>query len=74
MKSKNSLKPPSTPSPIGRLLGYPDLQQIFGLSRRTIERQVSQGRFPRPLKVGGAARWREETVRRHLDRLEAEAR
>jgi predicted DNA-binding transcriptional regulator AlpA len=71
---KNGSKPSHTPTNLGRLLGYQDLQEIFGLSRRTIERDIAKGIFPKPMKIGGVARWREETVRSYLDRLEGQAR
>jgi predicted DNA-binding transcriptional regulator AlpA len=64
-------KPPSTLEP---LLDYKDLEKLLGVRRRTIERWVASGRFPRPMKVGGTDRWRQSTVLAHLDRLEAEAR
>jgi predicted DNA-binding transcriptional regulator AlpA len=39
-----------------------------GMSRRTIERLRSAGRFPKPdLKIGKAPLWKPETIRRWID-------
>jgi predicted DNA-binding transcriptional regulator AlpA len=41
-----------------------DIVEATGLSRRTIERERSAGRFPRPdKKVGKMPLWRPETIR-----------
>ena len=41
-----------------------DLPDALGVSRRTIERQRSAGRFPRPdLHIGKMPLWRVETIR-----------
>lgn len=45
--------------PVGepsQLLTVPQAAQRLGVCRRTLERLVSRGEFPRPLRVGGAVR------------------
>jgi predicted DNA-binding transcriptional regulator AlpA len=45
-----------------------DITALTGLSRRTLERERSAGRFPRPdLVVGRRVLWRPATVVRYLD-------
>jgi predicted DNA-binding transcriptional regulator AlpA len=45
-----------------------DLAVALGMSRRTIERLRSAGRFPAPdLRVGRIPLWRPETIRTWLD-------
>lgn len=49
-------------------VGMADLPALLGISRRTLERERSAGRFPRPDKiVGKRPLWRLETVRRWLE-------
>ncbi len=66
--------PESAPSdrdrqPVARLTYRLDeLAEAFGVSRRTIERERSAGRFPKPdLKMGKMPLWRVETVRRWIE-------
>jgi hypothetical protein len=43
--------------------GLADLAALTGLSRRTLERERSAGRLPRPdLKVGKRVLWKPETI------------
>jgi predicted DNA-binding transcriptional regulator AlpA len=45
-----------------------ELAETLGVSRRTIERERSAGRFPAPdLHLGRAPLWRPETIRRWID-------
>jgi predicted DNA-binding transcriptional regulator AlpA len=45
-----------------------DLAAAIGISERTIERELSAGRFPRPdLKVGKMPLWTPETIRRWVE-------
>jgi predicted DNA-binding transcriptional regulator AlpA len=47
------------------LWGWPVLISVTGISRRTLERELSAGRFPRPVRyVGRRPFWRPEDVRR----------
>ena len=36
-----------------RVLRYPEVVQVTGLSRKSIERRLRAGTFPRPVKLGG---------------------
>lgn len=53
----------TAPSP-GRLLwGWPEVIDATGIPRRTLERELSAGRFPRPVKrVGRRPYWRPSDV------------
>lgn len=47
--------------------GLDDLTALTGLSRRTLERERSAGRLPKPdLKVGKRVLWTPSTIRRWL--------
>jgi predicted DNA-binding transcriptional regulator AlpA len=47
--------------------GLDDLTALTGLSRRTLERERSAGRLPKPdLKVGKRVLWTPATIRRWL--------
>lgn len=65
----------TAPEPAGRpavdRLTYrlDDLAAALGVSRRTLERERSAGRLPRPdLRIGRAPLWRVETIREWLAR------
>lgn len=65
-------RPARAPKPAIALdrMGYriADLAQVLGVSRRTIERQRSAGRFPPPdFSIGKAPLWKPETMRRWID-------
>ena len=46
-----------------RLLRLSEVQARCGLSRSTVYRQMGEGAFPRPLRVGvRAVRWRESEI------------
>ena len=46
-----------------RLLPLSEVQARCGLSRSTVYRQMGEGAFPRPLRVGvRAVRWRESEI------------
>lgn len=45
-----------------------DVARALGVSRRTLERERSAGRFPSPdLRIGKAPLWRPETIHRWID-------
>jgi predicted DNA-binding transcriptional regulator AlpA len=47
------------------LWGWPVILAVTGIPRRTLERELSAGRFPRPVRhVGRRPYWRPEDVRR----------
>ena len=50
------------------LLRLDDLAVATGLDRRTIERERSAGRFPKPdVQIGEAPLWKPETIRAWID-------
>jgi len=45
-----------------------ELAKGLGISRRTLERERSAGRFPQPdLTIGKAPLWKPETIQRWID-------
>ena len=44
---------------------------LLGISRATFWRRVKDGTFPRPVKIGGATRWRRADLLAAVDRLSA---
>jgi excisionase family DNA binding protein len=57
-----------------QLLTMPEAAQRLGISRRSLERLVAAGEFPRPLKVGGASRVLASDVSAYVSRLLAQRR
>ena len=55
-----------------QLLTLPEAAQRLGVSRRSLERLIAAGQFPRPLKVGGASRVLASDVSAYVSRLLAE--
>jgi prophage regulatory protein len=54
---------------IDRLLTKKDVAAALGVTERTIERLVSRGLFPGPIKLGHrVARWKPATVEAYLNR------
>lgn len=47
--------------------------EMFGISRPTVWRRVSDGEFPRPIKIGGSTRWRKDEMEAVIERA-SEAR
>ena len=46
-----------------RLIRLPEVQQRVGLGRSTIYRWMSEGKFPKPVQLGGyAVAWAEEEI------------
>ncbi len=59
---------PAFPAPVRLTYRLAELAKSFGISRRTLERERSAGRFPRPdLTIGKAPLWKPETIRRWID-------
>ena len=52
-----------------RLLGKADVQAIFGISIRCLEKWIKQGLVPPPTCVGGRRYWHPETFYAELTRL-----
>jgi predicted DNA-binding transcriptional regulator AlpA len=68
--------PAVDPSALGEPVPRPDrltyrldeLAEALGISRRTIERERSAGRFPRPdVHIGRMPLWKPETIRGWID-------
>ena len=59
---------PITPKRLPQFVGYSDVQQSLGLSRRTVERMVREGKFPKPIQLSdNRVGWDVEVVRAWLD-------
>lgn len=61
-----------TPPPLPNesvLLTYPETARALTISRRTLERMVSGGTFPQPLRVGGSSRFHRDDVANYLEQL-----
>lgn len=43
-------------------LDAPQLAEVLGLSVRTVRRLDALGKLPRPVRIGGAVRWRREEI------------
>lgn len=54
---------PSVAAPAALLWGWPQLPPATNLPRRTLEREIAAGRFPKPIKrVGKRPFWRPADV------------
>ncbi len=56
------------------LYSVPDAAKMLAVSRRTLEREIASGRFPRPLKIGRSSRVSQGDVAAYLEKLRAEVR
>lgn len=56
-----------------QLLSLDDAAKRLSISRRTIEREISAGRFPRPLKIGRATRITLVALQSYIEKLSAVA-
>ena len=69
---KNAALPdPAHARPVAERLALrlDELPAALGVSRRTLERERSAGRFPRPdLTIGRIPLWRPETIREWVER------
>ena len=54
---------------IERLLPISEVCQMLGRARSSVYRAVQSGEFPRPLHVGGSARWPLSEVQAHIKML-----
>ena len=45
---------------------------LFSISRPTFWRRVGDGTLPRPIKIGGATRWRRDELLAAIERVAAE--
>jgi predicted DNA-binding transcriptional regulator AlpA len=56
-----------------KLYTIADVCAALKVSRVELWRRVKAGTFPRPLMDGHRPKWREPTIAKHLDKLEAAA-
>lgn len=57
------------------MLRVPDVVRLTGISHTTIKRMVSDGRFPKPMRLGERAKgWPAREVRAWIERLEEQRR
>ncbi len=52
-----------------RLLTLRQVAQSLGVCKRTIEREIANGRFPRPLKIGRSSRVPLSAVQAYVRKL-----
>ena len=52
-----------------RVERLPSVMERTGMGRSWIYREVAAGRFPRPVKIGGATGWNADEVDRWLEAL-----
>jgi prophage regulatory protein len=65
-------KEATEPRRVTRLIRLPEVQHRVGLGRSTIYRWMAEGRFPKPVQLGGyAVAWAEEEIETWIsDRLQ----
>ncbi|MER2510838.1 MAG: AlpA family phage regulatory protein [Nitrosomonas ureae] len=49
-------------SAIERLLPLPDVESRTGFKSSFLYQLIKEGKFPKPVKIGNASRWRESEV------------
>jgi prophage regulatory protein len=55
-----------------RLIRIGDLIEITGLSRTTIYREIQNGRFPVPIRIGASVRWPMSEISQFIESRKAE--
>jgi excisionase family DNA binding protein len=52
-----------------------EVAEFLGIPKRTLERHIQIGKFPRPIRFGGngSHRWRRNTVEAYVAKLEAQS-
>lgn len=59
---------PSEPRRISRLIRVKEVQHCVGLGRSTIYRWMAEGRFPKPVQLGGyVVAWAEDDIQAWVD-------
>ncbi|WP_298166614.1 AlpA family transcriptional regulator [Novosphingobium sp.] len=54
---------PAVPRRVTRLVRFKEVQHRVGLGRSTIYRWMAEGKFPKPVQLGGyAVAWAEEDI------------
>lgn len=54
------------------LLTLPRAAEVLAISKRTLERLISKGSFPQPVKIGRASRVPREDIAAFLEKLRRE--
>ncbi|MDD0823099.1 helix-turn-helix domain-containing protein [Mannheimia sp. AT1] len=49
-----------------------DVCEMLKLNRSTIYRQIKQGIFPKPTKIGNASRWKFSEIKAFLDKPQSQ--
>jgi excisionase family DNA binding protein len=52
-----------------QLVTIPEAARTLSISKRTLERLIAAGQFPRPLKIGRASRVALDDIKIYLDHL-----
>ena len=53
-----------------KLVSVNDAAKLMAIGRRTVERLISSGDLPRPLKIGGCSRFRIKDITGYIERME----
>ena len=53
-----------------KLVSVNEVAKLMAISRRTVERLVSGGDLPRPIKIGGCSRFRIKDITSYIERME----
>lgn len=54
------------------LLSFNEVATRFGVSPRSVRREVARGRLPQPVKVGHSSRFKVSEIMEYLERISAE--
>lgn len=64
------MQPQPETSALPRLVGTAEITKSLGVSRRSLDRLVARGDFPKPdYRIGGLLKWKAETVEGALEML-----
>lgn len=61
--TEDAAPPTAEPRRVTRLIRFKEVQHLVGLGRSTIYRWMAEGKFPKPVQLGGyAVAWAEEDI------------
>ncbi|WP_420607481.1 helix-turn-helix transcriptional regulator [Novosphingopyxis sp.] len=70
MPEQNEVTNEGEPRRVARLIRLKEVQHRVGLGRSTIYRWMSEGKFPKPVQIGGyIVAWPEEVIDEWVNRL-----
>ena len=52
-----------------QLISVPEAARLMAISRRTVERLVSAGQLPRPIKIGSCSRFRLRDIIQYIQTM-----